>query len=161
MCIRDRTNPVDTVYVPADTTINGDVFLLVNSDFEGKYELIVQLINKLYAFDFKDGYLVFDVMLHPDAHGQLTDFGVMIHGNQLNSGGPHCNLFRQSDPVNLSTSAIDTSNFTEIVIPLLDFSNRHIKDIDLVFGIKGSNAPPYTNLLLIDRIRWVTRLEQP
>jgi hypothetical protein len=152
------TNPPDTTIIPADTTITGDTYLLVKSDASGNYELIIQLLNKKSAVDFKNGYLVFDAQLHPDA--QIPNFDVFIHGNHLNTGGPNCPTFLQSDPIVLPATALDTSSFTEITLPLIDFSNRHMQSIDLVFGVKGLNAMPNTNLMLIREVKWVTKLEE-
>ncbi|MBL4594901.1 MAG: hypothetical protein JKX68_13970 [Flavobacteriales bacterium] len=152
------TNPPDTTYVPADTLITGDTYLLINSDASGNYELIIQLLNKKNANDFKNGYLIFNAKLHPDA--SINNFDIFIHGNHLNSGGINCSTFLQSDPVVLSSSSLDTNSFKEISIPLTSFTNRYMQDIDLVFGIKGTNAMPNTNLILISSVKWVTVEEE-
>ena len=150
--------PADTIITPADTIINGDTYLLVNSDSLGNYQLIIQLLNKRSAVDFVNGYLIFDARLHPDAN--IGSFGVIIHGNHLNLGGKNCETFLQSDPVNVFTSTLDTNFFTEVAIPLTDFSNRHMKNIDLVFGVKGTNATPNTRLIILNNIRWVSKKEE-
>jgi len=155
--INNLTTPPDTTITPGDTTIIGDTYLLVNSDSDGNYKLIVQLLNKQSATDFKNGNLIFNARLHPDAN--ISDFELMIHGNHLSTGGINCEDFLASDPINISTAILDTTNFTEISIPLTNFTNRHMKNIDLVFGIKGSNAAPNTSLLLINSIKWETKKE--
>lgn len=156
------TSPVDTTIVaadtiitPGDTTIAGDTYLLVDSDTLGNYELILQLLNKRGASDFANGNLIFDAKLLPGC--DVSDFGVVIHGNHLNYGGDYCPNFMHSDPVYILTAALDTTSFHEITIPLTDFSNRQIKDIDLVFGIKGSGASPNTPLIIINSIKWESR----
>ena len=63
----------------------------------------------------------------------------------------------QSSPVFVLTSALDTASFQEVTIPFTDFSNRYMKDIDLVFGIKGSGATPNTPLLVINSVKWKSR----
>ena len=131
--------------------------MLLSSDAEGKYQLIVQLLNKKNAAEFKNGYLIFNAKLHPDA--LISTFEVMIHGNQLNAGGSNCGVFLQSDPLTVSTNILDTNSFKEIKIPLTDFTNRYMQDINLVFGLKGINATPNTNLMMINSIKWVSRLE--
>lgn len=146
--------PADTIIIAADTIITGDTYLLVNSDASGNYELIIQLLNKRNAYDFRNGYLIFNAKLHPDAN--IPDFEVLIHGNHLNPGGINCTTFLQSDPVVITSSALDTNSFREISVPIASFTNRHIQDIDLVFGIKGTNATPNTNLIIISSIKWVT-----
>lgn len=156
--IDNNVTPPDTTIIPADTLITGDTYLLVNSDTSGNYELIIKLLNKKKAEVFKNGYLIFSAKLHPDA--TINDFEVLIHGNHLNLGGSNCNSFYQSDPLNVSTSALDTSSFKEITIPLINFTNRNMQNIDLVFGIKGNNALPNTSLLYINSIKWVARLEE-
>ncbi len=156
--IDNNVNPPDTIITPGDTLINGDTYLLINSDSTGKYELVIKLLNKKNATDFKKGYLIFDAKLHADA--AINNFSVFIHGNHLNLGGTNCEAFHQSDPISVSTQALDTSSFTEIVIPLIDFTNRHMQEIDLVFGVSGSNATPNTNLILINNIKWVSKLEE-
>lgn len=152
------TNPPDTSITPADTIITGDTYLLINSDTSGKYELIIQLLNKRNALDFKDGYLIFNAKLHPDA--AINNFDVVIHGNHLSSGGINCATYLRSDPVVLSSTSLDTNSFKEISIPLNSFTNRYMKEIDLVFGIRGTNATPNTNLIMISSVKWVTRLEE-
>lgn len=147
----------DTTITPPDTTITGDTYLLLNSDAAGNYQLIIQLLNKKNANDFKNGYLIFYAKLHPDA--ALLNFDVMIHGNQLSTGGSNCGSFLQSDPVSVSASILDTNSFKEVKIPLVDFTNRYMQDIDLVFGLKGLNTTPNTNLLMISSVKWVSRLE--
>lgn len=156
--IDNSVTPPDTTITPADTLINGDTYLLINSDVSGDYELVIKLLNKKNATDFKNGYLIFDAKLHADA--TINDFGVFIHGNHLNLGGDNCDQFHQSDPVSVSTQALDTSSFTEIVIPLIDFTNRHMQEINVVFGISGSNATPNSNLILINNVKWVSKLEE-
>jgi len=44
-------------------------------------------------------------------------------------------------------------------MPLLDFQQRQMQLIDLVFAIKGANAPANKNLLIINNVKWVTNLE--
>ena len=149
--------PADTTITDADTTIAGDTYLLVNSDASGNYELILQLLNKRNAANFKNGYLVFTAKLHPQAN--ISSFGVFIHGNHLNSGGANCSTFLQSDPINIITSTLDTTSFKEVTIPLSSFINRYMQDIDLVFGIKGTGATPNTPLIIINNIKWVTKIE--
>ncbi len=156
--IDNNVTPPDTTITPADTIITGDTYLLVNSDSTGNYELILRLINKQSALDFKNGYLVFTAKMHPDA--LIGSFDVFIHGNLLNLGGSNCSQFHQSDVVSISTQSLDTSSFREITIPLLDFPNRHMQNIDIVFGIKGNNATPNNNLILIDKVEWLARLEE-
>ena len=155
--IDNNVIPPDTTITPADTVITGDTYLLVNSDTTGKYELIIQLLNKQNAYDFKDGYLIFSAKLHPDA--AINDFEIFIHGNHLNSGGINCTTFLQSDPIVIASSNLDTNSFKEISIPLTNFTNRHMQEIDLVFGIKGTDATPNTSLIMIRSIKWVTRKE--
>jgi 3D (Asp-Asp-Asp) domain-containing protein len=150
--------PADTTITAADTIIQGDTYLSVNSDNAGNYELIFQLLNKRNANDFKNGYLIFSAKLHPLSN--ISSFGVFIYGNHLNAGGANCGTFHQSDPVNLVTSLLDSTSFKEITIPLSDFTNRNMQDIDLVFGIKGAGATPNTPLIIINHIKWVTRIEE-
>lgn len=151
--IDNTVTPPDTTITPADTTITGDTYLLVNSNASGQYELIIRLLNKQNALDFRNGDLIFSAKLHPDA--AINDFDLVIHGNDLNSGGTNCGAYLSSDPVSVFTSALDTSSFKEISIPLLDFADRNMQNIDLVFGLRGNNATPNTSLILIDNIRWV------
>jgi len=147
--------PADTLYIAADTTIVGDPHLLVESDTSGRYELILQLLNKRSATDFANGVLIFEAKLLPGC--DVTDFGVFIHGNQLNYGGEYCPNFMQSDFVNVLTSALDTTDFHEITIPLTDFANRYMKEVDLMFGIKGSGASPNTQMMIINSVKWKSR----
>ena len=147
--------PADTTITPADTLITGDTYLLVNSDAQGNYELIIQLLNKQSAADFANGKLIFNAKLHPDAN--INDFDIFIHGNHLNLGGANCATFLQSDPVIVSSSVLDTIEFKEITIPLTRFTERHMQNIDLVFGLKGTNATPNTSLMMIDNVRWVAK----
>ena len=156
--IDNLVTPPDTTITPGDTTITGDTYLLINSDANGKYKLIIQLLNKQSAIDFKDGNLIFNAKLHPDAG--IPSFEVMIHGNHSTSGGINCADFLVSDPSIVSTTALDTISFKEISIPLVNFTNRHLQNIDLVFGIKGSNAIPNTSLLMINSIKWEIKKEE-
>lgn len=149
--------PIDTTYIPADTIVNGDTYLLVLSDSLGNYGLTARLSNNKNALTFGDGYLVFDAMLHPSSN--LTEYNVFIHGNLLNPQGNCANLY-QSDVITASTTVLDTNSFTEIVMPLLNFPDRHMKSINLVFGLQGTNADPNSPLLIINNVRWVTRLEE-
>lgn len=149
--------PADTTITVADTTIIGDTYLLVNSDADGKYELIIKALNKRSAMDFKNGYLIFSAKLHPES--TISSFDVIINGNHINFGGLYCSDFRQSDPIGVPTSILDTTSFKEVTIPLINFSNRYMQEIDLVFGIKGSGATPNTSLIIINNIKWVTRIE--
>ena len=55
--IDNTITPPDTTITPADTTITGDTYLLVNCDAQGHYELIIKLLNKHSAVDFKNGNL--------------------------------------------------------------------------------------------------------
>ncbi len=150
--IDNNVTPPDTTITPADTTINGDTYLLVNSDAQGHYGFVIQLLNKKEATDFKDGQLVFTAKLHPEA--TMNTFEIMIHGNHTNSWGMNCPNLYFSDPVNISSSILDTNNFQEISIPLTSFTNRHMESIDFVFGIKGTNATPNSSLIMINNIRW-------
>lgn len=149
--------PADTAITAADTTIIGDTYLLVNSDVNGNYELILQLLNKRNAADFKNGYLIFSAKLHPQAN--ISAFGVYIYGNHLSFGGLNCNDFHYSDLLNLNANSLDTVSFKQITLPLTSFVNRSMQDIDLVFGIKGSNATPNTPLIIINSIKWVSKLD--
>lgn len=149
--------PADTTITLADTTITGNTYLLVNSDINGNYELIIKALNKKNALDFKNGYLIFSAMLHPES--DITEFNVIINGNHINFGGSFCNDFRQSDPIGVPTSILNTTSFTEITIPLINFTNRYMQSIDLVFGIKGSGATPNTPLIIINNIKWVSNLK--
>ena len=148
--------PADTIITAADTTITGDTHLLVNSDASGKYELIIKALNKRSAMDFKNGYLVFYAKLHPLS--TITSFEVIIHGNHAELGGPSCANLHESDPVVVTTSILDTTSFKEVTIPLINFTNRYMQEIDLVFGIKGSNATPNTPLIIISDVKWVSNL---
>tara|TARA_B100000809_G_C15043334_1_gene496391 strand:+ start:338 stop:1114 length:777 start_codon:yes stop_codon:yes gene_type:complete len=156
--IDNLVSPPDTTITPGDTTITGDTYLLVNSDLDGNYKLIIQLLNKQSAVDFKNGNLIFTAKLHPDAN--INDFQIMIHGNQLSSGGINCDEFHFSDSKFISSSILDTTNFTKISISLAEFTNRHMKNIDLVFGIKGSNAAPNTPILMINSIKWEVKHQE-
>lgn len=148
----------DTIITPADTIITGDTYLLINSDSNGRYELIISLLNKRSAVDFKNGSLIFSAKLHPDA--TINNFGVFIYGNQYEiSDGTNCLSYRRSDPINLFTSELDTSSFKEISLPLNSFSSRNMDNIDLVFGVKGLNATPNTSLIMIKSIKWVAHEE--
>ncbi|OFY96233.1 MAG: hypothetical protein A3K10_12505 [Bacteroidetes bacterium RIFCSPLOWO2_12_FULL_31_6] len=149
--------PADTTITAADTVITGDTYLLVNSDASGNYELILQLLNKRNAENFKNGYLIFNAKLHPAA--TINSFGVFIYGNHLNAGGANCGTFLQSDPINIVTSILDSTSFKEITIPLSSFTNRYMQDIDIVFGIKGTGATPNTPLIIISNIKWTTKIE--
>ena len=151
-------NPPDTTYIPADTLIDGDTYLLVHSDSLGNYKLLIQLINKKNAADFKNGFLIFNAKLHPD--NDIDNFELFIHGNHLSSGGPNCDPYYYSDPIVISSASLDTSSFTEITMPLIDFANRHMQEIDLVFGLQGTNASPNTSLIMIENIKWVASKEE-
>lgn len=158
--IDNSVTPPDTTITPADTTINGETFLLVNSDVNGEYALIIKLLNKRSAAEFKNGFLRFEAKLHPDAFNVgFTNFGVAIHGNNLNLGANFCDEYRHSNLVQITTAVLDTNSFKEVIIPLIDFPNRQMQNIDLVFGVKGANAPANTNLLIINNVKWVTNLE--
>ena len=63
----------------------------------------------------------------------------------------------QSDPVYILTSVLDTTNFQEVTVPLTDFSNRYMKEIDLMFGVKGSGASPNTPMIIINSVKWESR----
>jgi hypothetical protein len=156
--IDNLVTPPDTTITPGDTTITGDTYLLVNSDASGNYKLIIQLLNKQSANDFKNGNLIFNAKLHPDAG--IANFEVLIHGNHLNSGGINCDAFHFSDPQIISSSLLDTNSFNEVKIPLANFTNRHLQSIDLVFGISGTNANPNSSLLIIDSIKWESKTEE-
>lgn len=158
--IDNNVTPPDTTIVPADTTINGKTYLLVNSDANGDYALVIKLLNKRSALEFKNGYLVFDAKLHPDAFNtNFNNFGLMINGNQLNLGADFCSEYRHSAPLEVFTSTLDTNSFKQVIFPLLDFKQRQMQVIDLVFAIKGANAPANKNLLIINNVKWVTNLE--
>lgn len=148
--------PADTTITAADTTVTGDTYLSVNSDASGNYELVVKLLNKKSALDYKNGYLVFQAKL--DENANINNFGVFIHGNHLNAGGAYCDDFHYSDLMQLPASLLNTSSFTEITIPLADFTNRHMQNIDVVFGIKGSNADPNTSLIIINEVKWYSSI---
>jgi len=158
--IDNNVTPPDTTIVPADTTINGKTYLLVNSDANGEYALVIKLLNKRSALEFKNGYLIFDAKLHPDAFDTgFNNFGLMINGNHLNLGADFCSEYRHSNPLEVFTSALDTNSFKQVIVPLLDFQQRQMQVIDLVFAIKGANAPANKNLLIINNVKWVTNLE--
>lgn len=148
--------PADTTITAADTTITGDTYLSVNSDASGNYELLVKLLNKKSALDFKNGYLVFQAKLVDNP--SINNFGVFIHGNHLNPGGAYCDDFHYSDLLLVPTSVLNTTSFTEISIPLADFTNRYMQNIDVVFGIKGSNASPNTSLIIISEVKWLSNI---
>lgn len=148
--------PADTTITSADTTITGDTHLLVNSDANGNFELIIKALNKRSAMDFKNGYLVFYAKLHPLS--TINSFEVIINGHHINFGGANCSDFLQSDPVVVPTSILDTTSFKEVTIPLINFTNRYMQEMDLVFGIKGSNATPNTPLIIISDVIWVSNL---
>ncbi|MGE0561001.1 MAG: hypothetical protein AB7O47_04250 [Flavobacteriales bacterium] len=149
--------PADTTITAADTTITGNTYLLVNSNVDGNYELIIKCLNKKNGLDFKNGYLIFTAMLHQES--TISSFDVIINGNHINYGASFCNDFRQSDPVGVPTSILNTTSFSEVTIPLLNFSNRYMKDVDLVFGIKGSNAGSNKSIIIIKDIKWVSNLD--
>lgn len=156
--IDNTVTPPDTTITPADTTINGQTFLMVNANADGEYALIIKLLNKRNAEEFKNGFLLFDAKLHPDAfNAGFNDFGIVINGNNLNLGADFCEEYRHSNPI--FATVLDTSSFKTVTIPLLDFPQRQMQTIDLVFGVKGSGAPANTNLLIIDNVKWVTNLE--
>lgn len=158
--IDNTVTPPDTTITPADTTINGQNFLLVNSNSDGEYALIIKLLNKRSATEFKNGFLLFDAKLHPDAFNNgFTNFGVIINGNTLNLGADFCNEYRHSNLIEVFTSVLDTNSFKTITLPLIDFPNRQMQIIDLVFGVKGNGVPANTNLLIINNVKWVTNLE--
>ncbi|MDG1477403.1 MAG: hypothetical protein P8Q14_09675 [Vicingaceae bacterium] len=150
--IDNNVTPADTTITPADTTISGTNYLTVSSDANGNYNLIIRRLNKFNASDFLNGNLVFTARLHPDAN--IQDYEVIIHGNHYFTGGIHCGDFHFSDPVVTSTATLDTNSFKEISIPISSFSNKQVNNIDLVFGIKGSNAPANKPLIMISNIRW-------
>lgn len=155
--IDNSISPADTTITPADTTITGDNFILVNANANGEYELIIKLLNKKSAAQFINGFLLFDAKLHPDAfNANFNNFGVVINGNNYVPARNFCAEYSHSNPVTISI--LDTTSFKQIQIPLIDFPKRNMESIDLVFGIKGSNAPANQNLLIIDNIRWVTNL---
>ena len=148
----------DTTITPADTTIaQGDTYLVVNSDANGRYELVVQLLNKKNALEFASGSLVFKAKLLPGA--TMGNFDVAIHGNHYNIGKNGCSDYHSSNPFAVSTASLDTASFKEISIPLLSFTKRHLNSMDVVFSIKGDDALPNTNLMLIDQIKWVARVK--
>ncbi|GAB4256163.1 MAG: hypothetical protein Kow0079_13230 [Vicingaceae bacterium] len=150
-----QTNPVDTIYVPADTSIVGDTYLLADADTNGNYGLYITLQNYKDAMHFANGYLQFNVQLAPEAYGITNSFGVVIHGSNLGfSSASQCSGISQSLPVEISTATLDTNSFKTITIPLLDFKERTMRNINLVFGVKGSNGPVNKPVLIINNVKW-------
>lgn len=155
--IDNTVTPPDTTITPADTIITGDTYLLANSNANGNYELLIKLLNKQTAVDFKNGELTFHAKLHPEAN--INDFEVIIHGNHWNSGGLYCDDYHFSDPITISSSVLDTNNFNAVTVPLSSFTNRHMQNINLTFGIKGTNAAPNSPLIMISHISWAVKNE--
>lgn len=151
--INNSVTPPDTTITPADTTINGDTYLLINSDANGNYELIARILNKKNAEVFNTGALIFTAKMLPTS--TISDFEVFMNGNHINLGDINCNTFLQSDPVKIATSSLDTISFKTVTIPISKFSNRNVKNVDIFFGLKGTNAQPNTSLILINSIKWV------
>jgi len=149
------TIPADTIITAGDTIIKGDTYLLINSDSLGNYELVIRLLNKRSATDFANGHLIFDAKLHPSA--TINNFGVFITGKHQTLGGKNCSTFLQSNSINVFTNELDTSSFNEVSISLTDFTDRYMQNVDVVFGIKGTNATPNTPLVIINNVRWTAK----
>ena len=153
--IDNAVTPPDTTFTPADTSITGNTYLLVNSDRNGRYKLIIQSLNQQSGTAFKNGELIFNAILHPDA--TIQDFEVIISGNNASSETGNCESFLFADPISVTTSNLDTNSFKEISLPFTNFNDRNMNSIDLVFGIQGNNAAPNTSLIMINNVRWEAR----
>jgi len=151
--IDTMVTPPDTTITPADTTINGETNLLVDSDSQGNYELIIRLLNQRNASEFANGRLIFNAKMHPDA--TIANFDVIINGNNFNTGDINCSQYLSSSPFGVSTSPLDTLSFKEVSIPLISFQGRNLQNMDLVFGIRGNGATPNTSLIIINDVRWI------
>ena len=140
---------------------NGQIFIFARTFSTPKLkEFFQELKKRKKVVFFETDDLVFDAKLHPDAFNtNFNNFGLMINGNQLNLGADFCSEYRHSAPLEVFTSTLDTNSFKQISIPLLDFKQRQMQVIDLVFAIKGVNAPANKNLLIINNVKWVTNLE--
>jgi len=149
----------DTIITPADTIVTGDTYLLAKSDSLGNFGLRIKLLNERDPTDFVDnGHLIFEAKLHPDAN--ITNFSIFMAGGISDPGNNSCSSFLRSNLINFSTSPLDTNSFKEISIPLTDFYIGSVKGINLVFGVKGTNAKPNTPLVIFNNIRWTSKEEE-
>lgn len=112
-------------------SLNSRAYYLFTADEEGRYYSTFDLINNQDARTYGYGNLKFS--LKADSLNAPEIIKVFIHGN-IHQTNPNCEAILRSEYVEVISSSLNDSTFTEVSIPMESFSNRYISDIDFVCG---------------------------
>ncbi len=133
----------------ADTSAQTHLTRLI-TDVNGDLQLQFKLINPVSASNYIEGNLRIDLALPEGVSLPLVD--IYIHGKIADSDGV-CPGYVRSDFVQVSTQALGQTPHA-LSIPLRDFEQMRLGDIEVMVGIEIKNAQPNSEVLWINNVRW-------
>jgi len=147
----------DTIALNTDTAGNSDMALaIVRESVNSSFFISARVINTQNGLPWANGYLIFDAML--PANSTLTSFDLSIHGTQCFEPVNCASTVCISTPLEISTTALNDSAFTQITIPMTDFERRHLQNTDILFAIKDSHTGGSDTVLYVKDLFWRTVL---
>ena len=148
---------VDTITLNPDTLGNGDQALYVMRDAMGDFFIAARILNPQYAFDFANGYLVFDAMKGPNS--TIDQLDLNIHGSTCFTPSACEGNVCLSSPVTINTDNLTDSTWSTYTIPLTDFARRYLQSSDVLFCMKDRyTGAGGDTLLFVRNIYWKTNL---
>lgn len=127
--------------------------IVVRKDSSNRFGLVGRLVNQQDARAYKNGYLRFDAML-PTGSG-LAVLDVHIQGGDCFGLGQCSNLCR-SGAQQIVTYYLSDTAFTEVAMPILDFPNRKLAQVDNLFMFTKVVPTGTDEVLILDNIRWTS-----
>ena len=142
----DTLTPDSTTEIPV---------MVLSRDEQDRFGMKAEITNRRDVDEYTDGFLLFDVML-ADSNNVIT-FNTYLHGTNC----PHtnCDATCTSERVAIATNNLNDSTFTTVVVPLSEYVNKSLLDMNLVFAINDTIGSGNDTVMFIRNIFWKTELD--
>lgn len=151
--VSDCKGSLDTMTLnPNDTVDPGPFSMLVERDSNDQFGLVATLTNKRDLSAYEGGELRFR-MLDPDSLRSGFTFRVFVHGKICNKNHIPCESVCSSRYVNVATDALNDSTVKRVSVPIPEFDDHSLEDVDHVMGIRGELSSGSDTVFAISEIR--------
>ena len=127
--------------------------IVVSKDSANRFGLVGRLVNQQDARAYRNGYLRFDAML-PNGSG-LAVLDVHIQGADCFGFG-QCSMLCRSGAQQIVTYYLSDTAFTEVAMPILDFPDRKLAQVENLFTLTKVVPTGGDEVLILDNIRWTS-----
>jgi hypothetical protein len=153
--ISSCTGALDTMTLnPNDTVDPGPFSMLVERDSNDQFGFVATLTNDRDLSAYDDGELRFKILDPDSLRGGFT-FKTFVHGKICNKNHIPCENVCTSRYVNVATDQLNDSTMRTISVPIPDYEDRSLEDVDQVMGIRGSVASGSDTVFAISDVRLV------